>query len=275
MAICFTCGTSVGMPYSCKLCKNKFCAQHRLPENHSCLNLGHYSSPEYKQEKKEKEREIARAKIMNQPKTTTIHSGSSSNLLNTIFTLWSHNQNKINLVIFAILMSLISRRQVYAQLGFLAILYVFIFSGLLGYLIYQNRMKIAMKYGIISNYYFYKWLAPIFAILGFFVGAWPLFGRFIDSQGNFTGKVKIAQNTIYSLITVWIFSFIVNLFLSAIIPLDLLYALLVVGRLFLMLAIYQYLPFPMQDGKILWDYNRTIYIIGAIILIIAYFIPTY
>lgn len=30
------------MPYVCKFCKGRFCAAHRLPENHSCAGLGVY-----------------------------------------------------------------------------------------------------------------------------------------------------------------------------------------------------------------------------------------
>lgn len=30
------------MPYVCKFCKGKFCAMHRLPENHACQGLGAY-----------------------------------------------------------------------------------------------------------------------------------------------------------------------------------------------------------------------------------------
>lgn len=30
------------MPYACKFCKGKYCAAHRLPENHDCQGLGAY-----------------------------------------------------------------------------------------------------------------------------------------------------------------------------------------------------------------------------------------
>lgn len=37
---CASCSKEPGVfPYSCKFCSNSFCADHRLPENHSCLGL--------------------------------------------------------------------------------------------------------------------------------------------------------------------------------------------------------------------------------------------
>jgi membrane associated rhomboid family serine protease len=41
------------MPFSCKFCSEKFCSEHRLPENHACGGL-----EEYKADKKKKDSEI-------------------------------------------------------------------------------------------------------------------------------------------------------------------------------------------------------------------------
>ncbi len=38
-AICSECGEKEFMPYECKFCGQKFCAEHRLPENHNCVGL--------------------------------------------------------------------------------------------------------------------------------------------------------------------------------------------------------------------------------------------
>lgn len=39
---CDFCGVEEYMPYVCKFCKGRFCAQHRLPESHNCAGLGTY-----------------------------------------------------------------------------------------------------------------------------------------------------------------------------------------------------------------------------------------
>ncbi|MEA3202184.1 MAG: hypothetical protein QOE90_3612 [Thermoplasmata archaeon] len=39
---CDFCGVEEYMPYACKFCKGRFCAAHRLPENHGCAGLGAY-----------------------------------------------------------------------------------------------------------------------------------------------------------------------------------------------------------------------------------------
>lgn len=39
MALCSLCGKSEVMPFKCKFCGERFCGDHRLPENHECLGL--------------------------------------------------------------------------------------------------------------------------------------------------------------------------------------------------------------------------------------------
>lgn len=39
MALCTLCGKQEVMPFTCKFCGHKFCADHRLPENHDCMGL--------------------------------------------------------------------------------------------------------------------------------------------------------------------------------------------------------------------------------------------
>ncbi|MFQ5969499.1 MAG: AN1-type zinc finger domain-containing protein [Nitrososphaerales archaeon] len=36
---CYYCGLETDMPYECNYCKDKFCSEHRLPENHRCVKL--------------------------------------------------------------------------------------------------------------------------------------------------------------------------------------------------------------------------------------------
>ncbi len=46
MATCDVCGTHVDMPYNCRGCGGTYCAQHRLPENHSCPGLDSWNDPD-------------------------------------------------------------------------------------------------------------------------------------------------------------------------------------------------------------------------------------
>lgn len=38
-AKCAYCGEMQGMPFECNYCKDPFCAEHRLPEEHRCVKL--------------------------------------------------------------------------------------------------------------------------------------------------------------------------------------------------------------------------------------------
>ena len=38
MGICYYCGKEVDLPYRCSYCNLSFCNDHRLPENHNCVN---------------------------------------------------------------------------------------------------------------------------------------------------------------------------------------------------------------------------------------------
>ena len=46
MAQCDVCGQNENMPYQCRMCGGTFCAEHRLPENHSCPGLNQWNDPE-------------------------------------------------------------------------------------------------------------------------------------------------------------------------------------------------------------------------------------
>lgn len=39
MMTCRYCGNQEVMPFTCKFCGERFCADHRLPENHGCIGL--------------------------------------------------------------------------------------------------------------------------------------------------------------------------------------------------------------------------------------------
>jgi membrane associated rhomboid family serine protease len=46
MATCDVCGKDENMPYQCRMCGHTHCAEHRLPENHSCPGLNEWNDPD-------------------------------------------------------------------------------------------------------------------------------------------------------------------------------------------------------------------------------------
>ncbi|WP_268541460.1 AN1-type zinc finger domain-containing protein [Candidatus Nitrosotenuis cloacae] len=36
---CAYCGNETDLPFECNYCKDEFCAEHRLPEEHRCVKL--------------------------------------------------------------------------------------------------------------------------------------------------------------------------------------------------------------------------------------------
>jgi membrane associated rhomboid family serine protease len=46
MAKCDVCGKGVDLPYNCRRCGGTYCAEHRLPENHSCTGLDEWDDPD-------------------------------------------------------------------------------------------------------------------------------------------------------------------------------------------------------------------------------------
>jgi len=49
MGICYFCGQETDIPFRCPLCNLTFCAEHRLPETHNCINLPERSWNKYRQ----------------------------------------------------------------------------------------------------------------------------------------------------------------------------------------------------------------------------------
>ena len=48
---CAYCGDMTDMPFHCSYCKDPFCAEHRLPEEHRCVKLRQIRSERFGQRK--------------------------------------------------------------------------------------------------------------------------------------------------------------------------------------------------------------------------------
>ncbi|ABK78466.1 nucleic acid binding protein containing the AN1-type Zn-finger [Cenarchaeum symbiosum A] len=45
--MCAYCGEMTDLPFECSYCKDPFCAEHRLPEEHRCVKLTQIRSKEF------------------------------------------------------------------------------------------------------------------------------------------------------------------------------------------------------------------------------------
>lgn len=82
------------MPYACKFCKGKFCAAHRLPENHDCQGLGAY-----------RERARAEGRILvdptGEPVRPTVARGARAGA--SIEALWARVDGKMTYVFMGVI----------------------------------------------------------------------------------------------------------------------------------------------------------------------------
>ena len=48
---CAYCGDMTDMPFHCRYCKDPFCSEHRLPEEHRCVKLRQIRSEKFGERK--------------------------------------------------------------------------------------------------------------------------------------------------------------------------------------------------------------------------------
>ena len=48
---CAYCGDLTDMPFQCNYCKDPFCAEHRLPEEHRCVKLSQIRAKKFGEKK--------------------------------------------------------------------------------------------------------------------------------------------------------------------------------------------------------------------------------
>lgn len=269
MANCTFCQDIVGMPYTCKLCGNKFCSKHRLPENHSCSNIGIYSTPEYKRAKVMKEIEIKEAKGI----TSSTSSSYASDRKSIWSTTWSTGNQTGDIAIFALLLSLVILiKYPVLELFILNFLYAF----LAGITIFQVRKRISSEYGITTRFIISPVGIAFTFILGIIGSRWILIGWFNDDEGDIRDKARIGLYTIGTMVSFVLLSYVISLFLPFIVTSEFNTALFIninlsislVGSRILWLSLMLYLPWRKLDGIYIFQWNRNRYFLGLIGLII-------
>lgn len=126
MAKCEYCGKSVSMPFICSLCEGKYCAKHRLPENHECINLYKFQTDEYRQQKRQKQANLEQQTFVPQdpPQIDRLGLDNSS--------YWASSLQLYNIIYLGLLLTLTTYLQsmLFIKLDIVFFTY-FVLSGVL------------------------------------------------------------------------------------------------------------------------------------------------
>jgi len=60
---CAYCGERQDLPFECNYCKDKFCANHRLPEEHRCVKLRQIRAKRFGQKSVMRDKGIGRPSL--------------------------------------------------------------------------------------------------------------------------------------------------------------------------------------------------------------------
>ena len=60
---CAYCGEKQDLPFECNYCKDKFCTNHRLPEEHRCVKLHQIRAKRFGQNSVKRDKGIGRQSI--------------------------------------------------------------------------------------------------------------------------------------------------------------------------------------------------------------------
>ena len=96
-ARCDQCGVEEYMPYLCKFCKGRYCAAHRLPENHGCQGLGAY------REKIRQEGRIVGPLPGEEPVAPSVSTGARAGA--SLDALWSKVDGKMTYVLLGVIVA--------------------------------------------------------------------------------------------------------------------------------------------------------------------------
>ncbi|MCY3410581.1 MAG: hypothetical protein INQ03_02985 [Candidatus Heimdallarchaeota archaeon] len=266
MGICSFCEESVAMPYTCRLCGHKFCSKHRLPENHSCINLDHYKTRAYQEQKVEKQYELGKAKRGTMTTSSNFRGRGGSD----VWTLtWSTGSKHKDILILAAVISIFS----IFTLNVLAILTTYIVAVVASYFIYFTRSYAAKKFGGYTSFEIFP-LGVALALIPFFWTALFIV-KFRDYVNEGRDRAMLSFVTISSLLFVGLIPNILLLFSGGLIQsgffLILLYAFSFVGSLFGITAIFLFLPFYNFEGQFIFQYDLKLYFLGLISALIIYF----
>lgn len=274
LAECSFCGDHVALPYTCSLCKQKFCGKHRLAENHECPNIGVYQTKEYRKNKIQKDRELSRIKSGSMYTDTNRTSTTSfrSSLFGTQ-NFWVSDNATYDLALggFILALSAIIDFLIRGIPFDLIIILSTLIMGALGFILLGKiRKKIADSEGVITRFEIWPLGIAITLITSLFVFRFLMFGFFINSNGSPQGEVKTALYTIVTSIMIWVIGFFFFPVLMLYLPNSIVLGLIFGATAFLWYGVVLIFPFGMLDGIKLFNYDRTKFwiLLGILIALI-------
>lgn len=267
------------LPFKCKLCGQMYCAKHRLPEQHNCMQIGIYQTDEYrkakvsppKPEKKDKVKPRRYGENLYGPrdserKSIQLESKDRFMMRSSFFTLFDLKSDIVNIFVASLLFSVflgthsIVNRSVYqgAQLTSLFLyttllnvgVSVFIFSGFYAIQkIVAKRMKLrsgvilwlqGILLGLVSIF------VPIFVVPAFFV--------FRDFTGGDRERGIAALSGIVWMLF-WSIVCLVFMFANGF-GVVWLYALKEIPMFLLLFSFFTLLPFGIFTGRYIARWNK-------------------
>lgn len=253
------------MPYRCSLCNNRYCSKHRLPERHECINIGVFQTPEYRQVKLAKNRE-SRAISATQLLASTSSEGISTRYGNIDFwTTGSKNQDALLAgAVLGVSTIIVSRTLEPENLILMPI-----FGAILFLFLYLLRRYYASSKNIDTRFMIWPIGVAITLLTSLFGFRLVLFGFFRNTdETDPATEAKIGVVTILSAVGISIAGRITAPFIPF--GQDALYS---VSFFLTWIAIFYIIPFRQLEGFKIYYWDRRVFWILVIVVILAIFVP--
>lgn len=266
------------LPFKCRLCGQKFCAKHRLPEMHDCINLSYYKTEEYRQIK------IQSSLAQESPRTTSrpffAKSSPNYSMYGDYFGTTTLGSESKDLLFATLSLVIIQLLALYMRSGdlikgaFFELVIIFVGFAVC-YVMHELAHKItAVYYGFSAR--FILWVQGLFiTLISMLFGFGLIAPGFVSTEGAPTNR----QRGIISLagpVTNIVISIVLIIAGNTIITSSywLIFAKVLLSYN-LYLALFNLFPIGFLDGKKIYAWNPTVYMITiatTIILLIGNFI---
>ncbi len=275
MANCEVCGAEVHLAYICTYCKGAHCGDHRLPENHSCWNMGALKSrPDPFRVGTPSRSPTEEFKRVWRRTGTGSHSGTSlfnSTELRHLTLAWLAISLAFSIFFFSRFFSNPSLSDFPLIFGIAAV------TAGSGFVLHELAHKFtAQKYGLLAE--FRAWnlgliMGIVTALIGFLIIA-PGAVYIRQKGGSFGSAISKRENGIISIVGPLINVVLAGFFLlvGSGVGGNLGNIIVLIGvRINLFLAAFNMIPFGMFDGQKVFTWNKIIWAVVAIPLFINAF----
>lgn len=285
MVDCGFCNEPAAMAYKCRLCNTRHCGKHRLPETHECVNIGVFSTQEYRTQKL---RKIHETRSYN----SSADSYSSSTSGRSRFgDTWTTGDKYKDMVVGGLILGLVAIVPLGISGGLSMLLFIpftMLFGVLYIFILYLIRDYAATKYGMGTGVAIYPIGVALTLILSIFRAPWILIGKFVNlGSGDSEKEAKIALYMVFGSLLINFTGSIGSVFLlSSLIDsvidgqasnsiatfflIGFYVGMVSTSSLFVMVAILTMLPFWGMEGTIIYEWNPRNYFITLAIVILSF-----